>query len=72
VAVDGRLVIVEANLTDRIPWDVQGFAEATARFPDESTGDQFFDHRQFEAYRRLGDYQMSAALAALRQGWPPA
>lgn len=64
-AVEGRLVVVEANLTDRIPWDVQGFAEATERFPDESTGDQFFDHRQFEAYRRLGDYQMEAALAAI-------
>ncbi|MEZ5234805.1 MAG: hypothetical protein R2749_19190 [Acidimicrobiales bacterium] len=65
--VEGRIVVIEANLTDRIPWDVQGFAESTERFPDESTGDQFFDHRQFEAYRRLGAYQMQAALDAVDQ-----
>jgi hypothetical protein len=32
---------------------------------DESTSDQFFDHRQFEAYRRLGQYQMDAALTSV-------
>jgi hypothetical protein len=64
-AVTGRLVVVEANLTAALPWDVQAFAEGTPRFPDESTSDQFFDHRQFEAYRRLGQYQMDTALSSV-------
>ncbi|QGG94574.1 hypothetical protein [Actinomarinicola tropica] len=30
----GRIVILEANLTDEIPWDVQTWAESTPVFPD--------------------------------------
>lgn len=58
----GNIVLLEANLTQNIPWDVQAHAEKNRQFPDDSTLDQFFDHRQFESYRRLGHHQMRNAL----------
>ncbi|MEM9892962.1 MAG: hypothetical protein AAF962_19015 [Actinomycetota bacterium] len=58
----GQLIAIEANLTKGMPWDVIAYAESNKNFPDDSTLDQFFDHRQFESYRRLGQYQMAAAL----------
>ncbi len=65
----GRIVIVETALTADLPWAVRAYAEATADFPDVSTGDQLFDHQQFEAYRALGHHQVRQAVAAsLSQG----
>jgi hypothetical protein len=58
----GEIVVLEANLTSGIPWDVQAYAEQNLQFPDDSTLDQFFDHRQFESYRSLGHHQMTEAL----------
>jgi hypothetical protein len=58
----GEIVVLEANLTSGIPWDVQAYAEQNLQFPDDSTLDQFFDHRQFESYRSLGHHQMREAL----------
>ncbi len=58
-----RIVILEANLADGIPWDVQSWAESNDAFPDDPTTDQLFSHRQFESYRALGRTQMSSALA---------
>lgn len=34
--------------------DLYGYRQAHPAFPDESTNDQFFDEKQFEAYRELG------------------
>jgi hypothetical protein len=62
--VRGHVMVIEANLTDQMPWDVQTWAEAQSKFPDDSTWDQLFDHRQFESYRALGHYQMSAGLVS--------
>ena len=31
------------------------FAERHPSFPQQTTGDQFFDEAQFEAYRQLGE-----------------
>jgi hypothetical protein len=58
----GNIIVLEANLTNGIPWDVRSHAEKHSQFPDDSTLDQFFDHRQFESYRQLGYYQMEEAL----------
>lgn len=58
----GILWYVEADLTKDMPFDVHTFAEAEPIFPDDSTGDQVFNHRQFESYRRLGYQQTQAAL----------
>jgi len=37
-----------------LPPDVYGYKAENPLFPDQSTTDQFFDERQFEAYRELG------------------
>jgi hypothetical protein len=58
----GTIVILEANLSAGLPWDVATWAEGHAIFPDDPTLDQNFDHRQFESYRRLGRFQMTRAL----------
>lgn len=57
--------------------DVYAYRAAHPEFPDESTGDQFFSERQFEAYRQLGfrtAHTMQADLgdwiAALEGGTP--
>ncbi len=59
----GVIVVVEANLSRGMPWDVQAHAEKHKEFPNDSTLNQFFDYRQFESYRRLGQLQTSRALA---------
>ena len=60
----GRVLFVEANLTAGTPWDVHAFAEKNTIFPDHPTSDQFFTNETFEAYRRLGEYQMQEAVAS--------
>ncbi|MDQ6944742.1 MAG: GNAT family N-acetyltransferase [Actinomycetota bacterium] len=58
----GTLTYIETALTKDMPFDVHGFAESEAIFPDDSTTDQVFNHRQFEAFRALGYHQVSAAF----------
>jgi hypothetical protein len=60
--VQGTLYVIEATITDDIPWDVQAHAEKWIDFPDDSTADQLFSHRQFESYRRLGHHQVDLLL----------
>ena len=38
--------------------DIKHYAEANATFPHQSTGDQMYDEKQFEAYRGLGFFTM--------------
>lgn len=61
-AAPGTIYYVEADLTKDIPFDVHTFAEAEIDFPDDPTGDQVFNHRQFESYRALGAHQASVAV----------
>jgi predicted acylesterase/phospholipase RssA len=37
------------------PFDVLNYQVANSTFPQQSTGDQFFDEAQWESYRRLGE-----------------
>lgn len=41
------------------PRDIMNYADSNAKFPHQSTGDQMYDEKQFEAYRGLGFYTMS-------------
>ncbi|GAG46852.1 unnamed protein product [marine sediment metagenome] len=41
---------------------MHGFAESEPIFPDDSTADQVYNHRQFESFRRLGYHQAEAAI----------
>lgn len=50
----GRLVFIKSTIFKELPEDVLGYRRVNERFPDQSTTDQFFDERQFEAYRELG------------------
>jgi len=34
--------------------DIREYNLRNPKFPQESTGDQFFDEAQFESYRKLG------------------
>ncbi len=51
---EGILIYVKSAQLKNVPPDVVAYRAANPDFPDESTGDQFFDEEQFEAYRELG------------------
>ena len=50
----GFLIYIKTTLVRDLPADIYGYKLTHDTFPDESTGDQFFDEKQFEAYRELG------------------
>jgi hypothetical protein len=50
----GFLVFIKTTLTQHLPADIYAHKQADPSFPDQSTGDQWFDEAQFEAYRELG------------------
>ena len=58
----GTLVVAKAVLTPDMPYELLTYALKEAAFPRQSTGDQFFDHEQFDAYRALGFHIGTAAL----------
>ena len=53
-AVPGALIYIKASLSGDESSDVKEYADRHSKFPNESTGDQFFDENQFESYRELG------------------
>jgi hypothetical protein len=55
-AMPGTLIYLKPSLTGDEPADVQHYAESHARFPHESTADQFYNESQFESYRALGQH----------------
>lgn len=52
----GILVYVKLSMIDGLPADVYSYKGLHPEFPHQSTADQFFDEKQFEAYRELGYY----------------
>ncbi|RLJ21526.1 hypothetical protein DJ030_04220 [bacterium endosymbiont of Escarpia laminata] len=50
----GTLILIKTTYVRDVPKDLLGYKKAHPAFPDESTADQFFDEKQFEAYRVLG------------------
>jgi len=50
----GTLLVLKSAITTKLPVDVVRYASKNPAFPNESTADQFFDERQFEAYREAG------------------
>lgn len=50
----GILIYIKASLSGDEPTDVKEYADRNPSFPNQSTGDQFFDENQFESYRELG------------------
>lgn len=50
----GVLLIVKPRRLDRMPFELVAYADRNVEFPQQSTGDQFFDEAQWEAYHQLG------------------
>ncbi|WP_457599274.1 hypothetical protein [Hydrogenimonas sp.] len=57
----GDLLYLKTTLVADLPEDIYSYRRTDPLFPDQSTADQFFDERQFEAYRELG-YQLGKRL----------
>jgi hypothetical protein len=60
---EGIVIYLKATLMKGLPGDVYAYAKQNADFPHQSTGDQFFDEKQLEAYRELGFRLADAALS---------
>lgn len=50
----GILVYLKLAMIDDLPTDLYSYKGVNPAFPHESTADQSFDEKQFEAYRELG------------------
>ncbi|HHJ15472.1 MAG TPA: hypothetical protein ENJ80_02125 [Gammaproteobacteria bacterium] len=50
----GRLLYLKTTFFEQLSADLYGYKKTHPQFPDEPTSDQFFDEKQFEAYRELG------------------
>ncbi|MER6361798.1 hypothetical protein [Kitasatospora sp. NPDC001527] len=63
----GTLIVAQAVLTPGMPYELHAYAASDPAFPNDGAGDQWFDHRQFDAYQTLGRYlgeQAAPAVAA--------
>lgn len=58
------LYYIKATLVPGLPDSIYAYKAANPDFPNQSTGDQFFDEAQLEAYRRLG-YEQARSLSTL-------
>jgi len=68
----GLLLVIKPRVTTALPLDLQEYKLANPDFPNQSTGDQFFDERQWESHRKLG-LEMGRALFQTQAGfWPAA
>ncbi len=54
----GTLLYLTTTFVRGLSADLYGYRRTHPEFPDEPTTDQFFDEKQFEAYRELG-YQIA-------------
>jgi GNAT superfamily N-acetyltransferase len=67
----GVIVLLKPSITGDEPDDVLQYRARNTDFPNESTGDQFYDHAQWESYRRLGRHVAETAFVpAARRGRP--
>jgi len=54
---DGKiadLIYVNTVVIDGLSEDIYSYRRTNPKFPEQTTADQFFDEKQFEAYRELG------------------
>ena len=50
----GRLIYINTTFCEGLSADIYGYKREHPFFPEEPTSDQFFNEKQFEAYRELG------------------
>ncbi len=63
----GTLIYLKTTFFDGLSADLRGYRAGNPDFPDQSTSDQFFDEKQFEAYRELG-FQTARAMMLDQKG----
>jgi hypothetical protein len=61
----GQLVFAQAVLTPDAPYQLLDFPQIDPGFPNDSTGDQFFNAGQFDSYQRLGQFIGNKAACRL-------
>jgi hypothetical protein len=66
--VQARLVLCKLAMPKDVPasWDVAAWASSHKTFPHDSTAQQLYGDREFEAYRRLGELGGERALALMQ------
>jgi hypothetical protein len=57
----GKLIVIKSSTVAGMPIDTAVYKIEHADFPNQSTADQFFSERQFEAYREIG-YQIAKQM----------
>lgn len=72
----GTLLLIKPRLTWKEPPEVLAYRmrPGCSEFPQQTTGDQFFDEEQWEAYRRLGEIAGERLFPARRPAdtlWTP-
>ena len=68
--VVGTIYLCKAARVADLPPDVQAWAQGHPSFPNDSTANQFYGDREFEAYRRLG-YEAGAQAFELARPSSP-
>lgn len=63
-APDGTLIYIKPVFYGDEPRDIYHYGQANAKFPHESTVDQWFSEEQFESYRSLGLYMLEVIAGA--------
>lgn len=58
----GYLIYIRPTIYGTEATDIQHYANANNTFPHQSTADQLYDEKQFEAYRALGFYTMEKII----------
>jgi hypothetical protein len=56
---EGRIVYIKPGFYEDAPADVRAYAAANAKFPHDSTLNQWFTESQFESYRALGAHAIA-------------
>ncbi len=62
---EGYIVYLKSSLTGDEPTDILSYGSDHCDFPQQTTGDQWFDESQFESYRRLGYHVAEKAFASV-------
>ena len=63
----GLLIYLKLTMIRDLPTDVFSYKGINPTFPHQSTADQFFDEKQFEAYRELG-YRITKQMLNSEKG----
>jgi hypothetical protein len=64
----GTIIYIKTALIGDETVDIREYALANPTFPQQSTGDQFFNEAQFESYRKLG-FESIKEIAELHIPW---